>query len=110
MILLYIKIILTTLALPLPAPQLTQYLDIFPTFVFTGAKKAAMSLPRFMMTTRRRKTCKKSQLRGATGGARDIFTGALAPIGPRVEPPLHTVVFNFTLTFSLGAVIYTWSK
>ena len=31
-----------------------------------------------------------SQLRGATGGARDIFTGALAPVGPRVESPLCT--------------------
>ncbi len=46
---------LTTLALPLPAPQLSQYFDLFLSlFCLLGQKKDAMSLPRFMITIRRR--------------------------------------------------------
>ena len=47
----------TPLALPLPAPKLSKYLDMFLSlFLFTGAKKAAMSLPHFMITTISRNT------------------------------------------------------
>ena len=86
---LYIKIIQTALALPLPAPLSTP-LYVSQTLL-TGAKKAAISLPRFMMTTKRRKTC--FEKKSAQGGHRgDIFTGALAPVGPRVEPLLEHVL------------------
>ena len=51
-----------------------------------------MSLPRFMMTTRKRKTCKKKfftqSSQGDYRGGQEMFTGVLAPVGPRVEPPL----------------------
>ena len=36
----------------------------------------------------------QKKLRGATGRAKDIFTGALAPGGPRVEPPLQETTFT----------------
>ena len=43
-----------------------------------------------MMTTRRKKNVQKYSVssEGPQGGGRDIFTGALAPVGPCVEPPL----------------------
>ena len=100
---LYIKIIQTALALPLPAPQLSQYLDIFLftlTFLFTGEKKAAISLPRFMKTTRRRKRfffvqiIFFSQLRGARQGQGDFYRGTGPCRPPCKNAPADNIIFN----------------
>lgn len=66
---------------------------------FAKSKNAAMSLPHSMMTTRRRNG----------GGGRDIFTGALVPVGPRVQPPLPAH-FDWVSASSINVMLLTLSN